>query len=131
MAIGNWGSVIRFEVTSRKVLTFHNFKRTVGGRWKSHPIVGKKPKGEFVGPDTSGISMEATLSADRGINPRGMLKQMEAASERGQVEYLYIGGKKVGSGKLALESISETWDEIWNNGELVKASTSLTFSEYS
>ena len=41
MAIGNWGSVIRFEVTSRKVLTFHDFKRTVGGRWKATPLSGK------------------------------------------------------------------------------------------
>lgn len=130
MAIGNWGNVIRFEVTSRKVLTFHDFKRTVAARWKKHPIVGRKPKGEFTGPDAAGISMEIALSADRGINPREMIKRLEKAAECGQVEYLYIGGQKVGSGKLALESIGETWDEVWNNGELVKANTSLTFSEY-
>lgn len=131
MAIGNWGSIIRFEVTSRKVLTFHDFKRTVSARWKSHPIVGKKPKLEFAGPDTSGISMEVVLSADRGISPRDMLNKLEAAVESGRADYLYIGGRKVGKGKLVLESISETWNEIWNSGELVKASVSLTFTEYS
>lgn len=130
MAIGNWGIVIRFEVTSRKVLTFHDFKRTVSARWKSHPIVGKKPKLEFAGPDTSGVSLEVVLSADRGISPRDVLNKLEAAAESGKADYLYIGGRKVGNGKLVLESISETWDEIWNSGELVKASVSLSFTEY-
>lgn len=131
MAIGNWGKVIKFEVTSMKSLTFHNFKRTVSGRWKSHPIVGRKPKGEFSGPDASGISMDITLSAEHGVKPRATIELLESATEGGIVDYLYIGGRRVGTGKLALESVSETWDEIWNNGELVKAKASLTFSEYS
>ena len=58
------------------------------------------------------------------------LEKLEKACESGTVDYLYIGGKKVGTGKMKLESISETWDEIWNSGQLVKAKVSLTFSEY-
>lgn len=41
-----------------------------------------------------------------------------------------IGGKKIGKNKMYLESVSETWDEIWNKGELARATLSLTFSEY-
>lgn len=130
MAIGNWGTTIKFEVTANKVLTFTNFKRTVSGRWNSHPIIGKKPKGEFKGPDASSVTLEIVLSAEQGVKPRATLDTLERATESGKVDYIYIGGKKVGSGKMALESISETWDEIWKNGELVKAKASLTFSEY-
>lgn len=131
MAIGNWGTTIKFEVTSNKVLTFSDFKRTVSGRWKSHSIVGKKPKGEFAGPDASGVTFDVVLSAEHGVKPRATINALETAVEKGRVDYLYIGGKKVGSGKMALENISETWDEIWKNGELVKATLALTFSEYS
>ncbi len=130
MAIGNWGKVISFEVNANRMLTFSKFKREVSGRWKKHNIIGKKPKGEFVGPDSSGVTMEVILSAERGVKPRTTIKKIEKAAEKGQVEYLYVGGKKVGSGKMALESVSETWDEVWNAGELVKATLSLTFSEY-
>lgn len=131
MAIGNWGSVIKFEVSTRKMLTFQNMKRTVSGRWESHSILNKKPKGEFKGPDASGVTLDILLSAGHGVSPRTMINNIEAAVESGRAEYLYIGGKKVGSGKLVIESVSETWDEVWNNGELVKATVSLTFSEYS
>lgn len=131
MAIGNWGSVIKFEVSTRKMLTFQNMKRTVSGRWENHAILNKKPKGEFKGPDASGTTMDVLLSAEHGVNPRTMLTNIESAVESGRAEYLYIGGRKIGSGKMVIESVSETWNEVWNNGELVKATASLTFSEYS
>ena len=131
MAIGNWGSVIKFEVSTRKMLTFQNMKRTVSGRWENHAILNKKPKGEFKGPDVSGTTMDVLLSAEHGVNPRTMLTNIESAVESGRAEYLYIGGRKIGSGKMVIESVSETWNEVWNNGELVKATASLTFSEYS
>lgn len=128
--IANWGKTITFEVSSKKTLTFDKFKRTVSSRWKAHNIIGQKPKGEFTGPDTSGITMEVVLSAERGVKPRSTLDKLEKACENGTVNYLYVGGKKVGANKMCLESISESWDEIWNKGELVKATVSLTFSEY-
>lgn len=128
--IANWGKTITFEVSSNKVLTFGKFKRTVSARWKAHNIIGQKPKGEFAGADASGVTLEAVLAAEHGVKPRSMLDKLEKACEGGTVDYLYVGGKKVGTYKMCLESISESWDEIWNKGELVKATVSLTFSEY-
>lgn len=128
--IGNWGKTTTFEVSSQKTLTFNNFKRTVSARWKAHNVIGGKPKSEFAGPDASGVTMEVTLAAERGVKPRSTLEKLEKACEGGTVDYLYVGGKKVGTGKMKLESISETWSEVWNGGELVKAKVTLTFSEY-
>lgn len=128
--IANWGKNITFEVSSGKKLTFTKFRREVSARWQTHNIIGKKPKGEFAGASASGVTLEAILAAEYGVRPRSMLKKLEKACENGKVAYLYVGGKKVGANKMYLESISESWDEIWNKGELVKATVSLTFSEY-
>ena len=124
--IGNWGRHIKFSVNSDKVLSFKDFKRTVSGRWAEHPIINEKPKKEFQGPGSSSVTLEVVLSAYLGVSPKDTL----AALEKGKIDYLYVGGKKVGSNKMYLESINETWDEIWNKGELVRATLSLTFSEY-
>lgn len=128
--IGNWGKSIQFSVNSQKQLTFNGFKRTVTGRWAKHSILHKKPKMEFQGPDASGVTMDVVISAAHGVKPRNIINNLEKACENGTVDYLYVGGKKIGANKMYLESISETWDEVWNKGELVRATLNLTFSEY-
>lgn len=129
-AIGSFGKVIRFEVNANKVLTFKDMKRTVSARWKKHDIVQKKPKSEFMGPDTDEITIKITLSAEHGVKPRKTLEAIEKAIKKGQVEYFIVGGKKVGTNKYYIETMSEDWEEIWNKGELVRASGSITFTEY-
>ena len=110
--VGNWGKSIQFSVNSQKQITFRGFKRTVAGRWAKHSILNQKPRMEFQGPESSGVVMEVVVSAMHGVKPRTIIQTLERACE------------------MYLESISETWDEIWNQGELVRATLSLTFSEY-
>lgn len=128
--IGNWGRHIKFSVNSDKVLSFKDLKRTVSGRWAEHPLINEKPKKEFQGPGASSVTLEVVLSVYLGTSPKDTIKDLEEACEKGKIDYLYIGGKKIGKNKMYLESISETWDEIWNKGELARATLSLTFSEY-
>lgn len=49
--VGNLGSLITFEVSSEKVLTFDKMKRTVKGRWATHDAIGGKTKSEFWGQE--------------------------------------------------------------------------------
>lgn len=128
--IGNWGKEIRFSVNSNRQLTFTGFQRNVSGRWAKHSVLNGKPKLEFQGPDASGVSMEVVVSAERGVKPRSTILNLERACENGTVAYLFVGGKRVGNNKMYLESVSETWDEVWNKGELARATLNLTFSEY-
>lgn len=128
--IGNFGKTITFAVGAEKILTFGEMDRTVSGRWKKHNIHGKKPRSEFTGPDSQNVEMTVVLSAEHKVRPRKMLEKIEKAIETGKTEYLVIGGKKVGSGKMYIESASEAWDCVYNNGELVRATVKLTFSEY-
>lgn len=128
--IGNWGRHIKFSVNSDKALSFKDFKRAVKGRWADHPIINEKPRKEFQGPDAASVTMEVVVSAHLGVSPKEVIEKLEKACEKGKIDYLYVGGKKVGKGKMYLESINETWDEVWNKGELARATLSLTFSEY-
>lgn len=128
--IGNFGKLITFEVSSEKMLALKDLKRTVAGRWKKHEIVGAAPRSEFQGPDLDETTVTAILSAEHGVKPRATIERLEAASRSGEVDYLIIGGKRVGTGKVYISSISEEWDTIWNKGELVKATINITFAEY-
>ena len=76
------------------------------------------------------ITIRVILDAEYGINPRKMLKKFRSAAKNGKVHFFYVGGKKICKNKLYISSGSESWDEIWNKGELIRASATLTFSEY-
>ena len=132
--IGSWGSgksqIITFTVTSKKQLTLKDMKRTVSGRWKTHNIIGKKPKLEFAGPDLVVIEMTVRLSARSGVKPLTILGSLRSACVKGTADYLYIRGKKVCANRLVLSEMTEAWDEIWSKGELVSATVGLTFTEY-
>lgn len=128
--IGNFGKLITFEVSSEKMLALKDLKRTVAGRWKKHEIVGAAPRSEFQGPDLDETTVTAILSAEHGVKPRATIERLEAAARSGEVDYLIIGGKRVGTGKVYISSISEEWDTIWNKGELVKATINIIFAEY-
>ena len=76
------------------------------------------------------VTFTIKLDARHGIRPRTTIDQIEKHVRSGTPESLIIGGKKVGSSKMTINSISETWDEVWNRGELVRASLDLTLEEY-
>lgn len=128
--IGKWGKNVTFSVSDKKILTFQDLKRTAGGRWATHNIIGHAPKKEFQGRQSQTITMKITVDARWGIKPRHALAVLRAASQTGEVNYLYIGGTKMCANKLYIESVSESWDEVWNKGELVKAQVNVTFGEY-
>jgi phage protein U len=128
-AIASWGG-ITFKVNSDQVFSFQKMKRTYSGRWASHSIIGKRPKMEFQGPGMDEISLEIILDAELGVKPRATMKLFRSAAKKGTVAYFYVGGKKVAKNKFYISSGTENWNEIWNQGELVRATASITFGEY-
>lgn len=128
--IGNLGKLIVFEVSSKKVLTFNNMKRNVSSRWAQHDIISGKPVSEFLGPGQQKITMQIFISAMHGVKPRSIIEKLEDAVEKGNHFPLVIGGKKVGKNEWAVESVSETWGEIIDDGKLLSAHLTLTLSEY-
>ncbi len=128
--IGNLGRQIVFETSDRKILTFHGLSQKVSGRWSNHDIMKIKPKSEFHGPGLRTISFQIDLDVNFGIRPREILERMEYMIEKGRVETLVIGGKKIGKEKWKMTSMSETWDCIYSNGELARATCNITLEEY-
>ena len=128
--IGNFGDVITFAVNQNKISTFSDFSRTVSGKWAVHDAIGKRGKTEFIGPELSNNAMTVILDVSHGINPRKMIDAIEKAVHKGTAEYLIIGGKKIGSKKLRITEMSETWDKIYVNGLLYRATLNLTFDDY-
>lgn len=128
--IGTLGRNIVFEVSDERALTFRNMSREVSGRWVEHEVMGGKPRSEFLGAGNQAITLEITLSAMLGVRPREVLEAVEDMVESGTAEYLVIGSKPVGRNPFRLLSASETWDVIYNRGELAKATLSISLGEY-
>lgn len=127
--MAQWGD-IKFSVNSEKVFSFRGMKRSYSGRWATHNIIGKRPMVEFQGPDLDEINIEVILDAELGVKPRSTMYQFRKAAKNGLVAYFYVGGKKVAVNKFRITNGTENWNEIWNKGELVRATAQLTFKEY-
>lgn len=128
--IGNLGKRIIFETSDKKILNFSNFKRTVSGRWTVHNSIGGKQGTEFLGPGLDKNTFTVVLSATHGIKPRKTLEAIEKAVKTGEVNKLVVGGKSVGDGKYRITSVSESWDCIYQKGELSQATLNITLEEY-
>lgn len=128
--IGNLGKLIVFEVSSDKVLTFGKMTQAVRGRWTNHEPIGNKPKPEFLGAGQRTISLSIFLSVNHGVRPRKTIEKIENAVENGTPFPFVLCGKKVGAHQWVITDMSETWDEIIQDGRLVSAHLALNLAEY-
>ena len=128
--IGTLGPNLVFETSDNYVLTFAGMTRDVSGRWATHETPGIKPRAEFLGPGLQTVSLPITLSSNLGVKPRQMLERVEQMVETGDTEYLILGYRPVGKNRFRVTASSETWDVIYNRGELARAKLTLTLEEY-
>lgn len=130
MAIGNIGRTVVFETSDKRILNFQKFKRTVKGRWTSHPRIGMRPKKQFLGPDTSSLTFTVVLNAEHGVRPRKTVENIEKLITSGRPQTVVIGSRRVGTGKFVITEMSEEWERIFNRGEVAKITCDLTLEEY-
>ncbi len=128
--IGNLGKKIVFQVSDNYILTPQNFTQRVSGKWSKHNVMLGKPRYEFNGADLRRVSFKIMLDAMLGIRPREVLSTLELMAEHGTAETLVIGGRQIGKYKWILTELSETWDVVYNGGELARATCSVTLEEY-
>ena len=127
---GSFGKLISFTTSDKKILTFTGFKREGDARWKEHSLIGKKPRKQFLGPGTDTVTFSIVLDARHGVKPRDTLSEIIKHRDKGKADYLVINGNKVCSNKMVITKTSDTWDEVWNKGELVRATIEITLEEY-
>ena len=130
MVIGNWGAAIVFRVSEKQTLTFQNLNRTVGADWATHSRIGLKDQSEFLRPKLQRITFSVKLDALLGVRPRATLDKLAELVERGTVNTLVVGGKRVGRYRWKIVDVSEAWDTVLTGGELMTATVSLTMEEY-
>ncbi|MBO5145005.1 MAG: phage tail protein [Lachnospiraceae bacterium] len=128
--IGNFGSRIIFETSDRRILTFSGMTQKISGKYAKHSIIGQKDRAEFTGPGNRSVSFKIILDVSMGIRPREIMDSIETAVETGEVEYLVIGGRPVGSNKYYISSVSEAMDVVMGRGEIVRATLNISMEEY-
>lgn len=126
---GTFGKLISFSVSDTKMLTFSELKHESEARWKEHALVGRKPRKQFLGPDTETITFDMILDARHGVKPLKTLSDIATYRDKGKSDYLIINGAKICSNKMTIVKTSQTWNEVWNMGELVRATISVTLEE--
>lgn len=126
--IGNIGKTVIFSTSSKKVLTFSKMDHTVKGRWATRPRFKKKPRRQFLGPDTDTITFTVELNALHGVKPRKTARNIEKLVRTGKPQNVVIGGKKIG--RYVITEMSEAWERVLNKGEVAKITCDLTLEEY-
>ena len=114
MAIGNWGTDIVFRVSEREALLLQSLNRTVSAEWAAHSRIGLKNQSEFIRPGLQQVTFTMVLDATLGIRPRANIERLETLVERGAVNTLVIGGRRVGRHRWKINSTSEAWNTILN-----------------
>lgn len=127
--IGYFGDII-FETSDSKILNFSGFKRDVKGRWSKHEVIGVKPISEFNGPDLDTISFTINLNGNNGVKPRDEMERWNQYVSQGIADVLIIGGKPIGNSKWDVQSVSEAWNTVFNQGELFSGNIDVTLEEY-
>lgn len=128
--IGFFGKDIVFEVTDKRIMSIMNLSRTIQSRYAEHALLQNKPVSEFIGPNLDTVSFTVKLDAVYGINPHEQFVKWIYLAREGHAETFSIGGKAMGVDKWTVTNVTENWDLIWNQGELVKGSIDVELKEY-
>lgn len=129
MAMGSWGPYV-FQVSDKKMFALRDITRTAGSAWGTHATIKGKPKTQYQAPALRTAGGTVTLRADYGVKPRKQLEEMAKAAEGSRAYPLIIGGRPLSQNPMRLTGISETWNTVYNGGELFSAEVSLSFEEY-
>jgi phage protein U len=119
---------ITFEVSSDKVLTWMEARRTATARWATHEVYAGKPKKEFLGPGLDKITMTVRLDITKGVVPRDEIRRMREEMNTGAVLQFTVGGELVGD--FTIESVDDSWPRVSREGVVTTALVNLTIEEY-
>ncbi|MEK3784686.1 phage tail protein [Paenibacillus sp. FSL R5-0810] len=132
IGLGALGDVVFISSfrTPIKVRTFRDFQRDSSARWGTNEIHLQKPRSQFMGPGLDTISFTMQFDARLGMNPRKEAEKLLDYQREGKVLLLQIGGKPLGQGKWKITNLTQSWEDIDREGNLLKAGLSVTLEEY-
>lgn len=127
--IGNWGSIIKFQTSDRRILTFKEMSKTYPIRTNVHNLLGRKPKVEFVGPDLEKVTFTIELDAMYCRKPLKVERKLQDAAQHGIVAPLIVGGKCILHHGIITE-LSSHYDIIIKHGGIYSMKLDVTMMEY-
>lgn len=127
--IGFFGSAV-FSVSDSHIYTLRDVSRTVAPRLGTHDLINRKPATEFVGEGLESLSFTISLHVNMGLSVRGELERWARMAEIGEVNYLVLDGRPVGSNRWVISSVSQAYGVIASGGGLVSAQLDVSLQEY-
>lgn len=127
--IGAYGGV-PFVVASDAVRTIEDAEWSGKARWAVHDRHIGHALTEFTGLEPDGFSFEMQLSAYLGINPMQSIVLMWKYLREGIPQPLVLGEKAYGKYMWSLTDMKIRLQNYDNNGNLIRATVSVTLQEY-
>ena len=123
--IGNWGSVIKFQTSDKRILTLDKLKYNFAARIKKHEVINGYPIVEFIGPDLQSTTFTVELNAMLGVRPKVIEDKLWYSLAEGVVAPLVLGGRNICS-RAMLTNMSCAYNAILKKGEIMSMSIDLT-----
>lgn len=124
--LATWGG-FTFEMGG---LAFDKLSRHTKARWHEHPIIGRRPAGQYLGPDKRTLKISGvTFPNDDGAGAAAQVVSLEAACEAGEVHCLVTGSGDV-SAAYRLEEIAPEESFHDAGGKPQRVGYSLTFAAH-
>lgn len=122
---------ISFVISSKKVLTFSDMRRSETSRWATHEVMNRKPLAEFLGPGQESISFRVVFKSSLNVDPFRTFKKFRKFQNEGKVGALMIGKKTIANSKFYIEDLQEAYRHIDNKGVIHTIECDVTIKEYS
>lgn len=121
MALLAWGA-LRFEAGAT---SYERLAQRFRARWERHPIIGRRPAGQFLGPDDEGIVLRGTVYPGV-IGAKDPIEAARDDARSGTVNLLITGSGDV-LGPHRLEQIEIVETHLKEDGDPQKADYELIF----
>ncbi|MBQ0067563.1 MAG: phage tail protein [Phascolarctobacterium sp.] len=127
--IGSFGDLV-FSVSDNTVRTFDKLSWKVSAKYATHDRHIKRDVMEFLGPEPASIDFQMAFSVFHGTNPLNEIKKLNKMVNKGITARLVLGGKKYGSYKWVITSVSSELEKYDNKGNCWAATAKVTLKEY-
>lgn len=117
-----------FLVSASKIVPLMGLQTTVAVKSETQNDTSGTAKTNVTGRELQKVSLSTYYMRAAGVDPRAQLEEWEALV--GQINTLYIGGKRFGPAQLMLKSVAESEIQTTNDGKFLTAKVDLSFEEY-
>ena len=129
MRVGSLGAIV-FSVSSSKIETFSNLKRTSSANFSEHKRHNSKTFLEYTGRNPDEISFTMILSQSLGVDVEKQLQMLMNYERKGTTLKLIIGKKVYGSYRWVITKHTISYKYFDKRGRVATVEVSINLKEY-